>query len=178
MQLQDNDTEEKAELTTKAEKSMENDSDNCELEVGVALACLLSDSPADSKSLRDNLTISMIGDQPGVNPCSSILDASEAPFLIWQLEEGYLCRFESGSEPESDSTESVESESDSSSSESESGIPGGDNPDAKVLSRSSFSFSFSFESVITEELNELDLMNENATTDSKYFSMPLVYCID
>lgn len=63
-------------------------------------------------------------------------------------------------------------ESDSDFSKSESGIPGGDNLDAKVLSRSSFSFTF--ESVITEEL---DLMNKNAA-NSEYFSMPHVYYID
>jgi len=119
------------------------------------LAYLLTDPLADSENVGDNLTISMIGDQPGVNPSNSILDASEAPSLIWQLEKGYLSNFESSDEPEYDSTESVESESDSGSSESESesGILGVDNPNAKVLSRSSFSFSF--ESVVIKE--ELDL---------------------
>ncbi|GMP35086.1 hypothetical protein CsSME_00007686 [Camellia sinensis var. sinensis] len=116
--------------------SKENDSDNNELEVGAALACLFSDLPADPKSLGDNLTISMIGDQP----------------------------------------ESVESESDSGSSQSESGIPGSDNPDAKVLSR--LSFSFSFESVVIEEPNELDFMNKNAIADAEYIFVLLVYCID
>ena len=84
---------------------------------------------------------------------------------------------ELGSEPKSNSTESVESESDSSSSESESGIPGVHNSNAVVLSRSSFSFSF--ESVVIEELDELDVVNENGTTAvSERFSMPLVYCIN
>ena len=58
----------------------------------------------------------------------------------------------------------------------ESGVPGVDNSNAVVLSRSSFSFSF--ESVVTEELDELDFVNENATADSEYFFLPLVYCID
>ena len=44
----------------------------------------------------------------------------------------------------------MESESDSNSSESDFGIPGVVNPDAKVLSKSSFSFAF--ESIVTEEL--------------------------
>ena len=44
------------------------------------------------------------------------------------------------------------------------------------MSRSSFSFSF--ESVVTDELDELDFKNKNATADFEYFSMPLVYCID
>ncbi|GMP34651.1 hypothetical protein CsSME_00007433 [Camellia sinensis var. sinensis] len=119
----------------------------------------------------------MIGDQSGVNRSSGILDASNAPSLTWQLEEGFLSsNSESGSELESDSTESVESESNSSSSESESNIPGVDNPDVIVLSRSSFSFSF--ESIVTEELDELDLLNMNTTAISEYFSVPLMYCID
>ncbi|GMP63150.1 hypothetical protein CsSME_00024952 [Camellia sinensis var. sinensis] len=120
----------------------------------------------------------MIEDQSSVDPSSGILDASIAPSLVWQLEKGFLSSSsESGSESESDSTESMESELDSSSSESESGIPGVDNPDSIVLSRSSFSFSF--ESVVTEELDELKPLNENDTTAvSEYFSVPLVYCID
>ena len=84
---------------------------------------------------------------------------------------------ESGSEPESDSTESCESESGSSSTESESGNPGDDNPDAKVLSRSSFSFSF--KSVVTEDSDDLDVLNENqVAVVSEYFSVPLIYCIN
>ena len=39
------------------------------------------------------------------------------------------------------------------------------------------SFFFSFESVVTEELDELDLLNVNPTAVSEYFSVPLVYCI-
>lgn len=70
----------------------------------------------------------------------------------------------------------MELESDSSSFESGSGILGGDNPDAKVLSRSFFSFAF--ESVVIENLDELAFVNENATVDSEYFFVPLVYCID
>lgn len=105
----------------------------------------------------------MIGDQSSVDLSGSILDASNAPSLIWQLEEGFLSSSsESSSELESDSTESVESESNSSSSESESSIPGVDDPDAVVLSRSSFSFSF--ESVVIEELDELEALNEKDTT--------------
>ena len=93
--------------------------------------------------------MSVIGNETATGLPSNILDASIAPSLIWQYEEGFLSSSTgSGSEPESDSTESVESESGSSSSESESRIPGGDNPDATVLSRSSFSFSF--ESGVTE----------------------------
>ena len=83
----------------------------------------------------------------------------------------------SGSESESDSTEPVELKSDSSSTESESGNPGDDNPDATVLSRSSFSFSF--ESVLTEESDDLDVLNENqVAVVSEYFSLPLIYCIN
>ncbi|GMP89294.1 hypothetical protein CsSME_00040933 [Camellia sinensis var. sinensis] len=120
----------------------------------------------------------MIGDQLGMDPSGDILDVSIAPSLIRQLEEGFLSsNSESGSEPESDSTEAVESKSDSSSSELESSIPGVDNLDAVVLFRSSFSFSF--ESIVIEELDELETLNENGTTAvSEYFSMPLVYCID
>ena len=55
----------------------------------------------------------------------------------------------------------MESELGSSLSESNSGILGGDNPDATVLSKSSFSFSF--ESVVTEESDGLDVINENGT---------------
>ena len=44
------------------------------------------------------------------------------------------------------------------------------------MSRSSFFLSF--ESAVTEELGELDLLNENATANSEYFFVPLVYCID
>ncbi|KAF5949593.1 hypothetical protein HYC85_011586 [Camellia sinensis] len=102
----------------------------------------------------------MDSNQPGVKPSSNILDASEAPSLVWQLEEGYLSSSsESSSEPEFDSTESVELESDSGSSESEFGVPAGDNPDAKL--------------VVTEELDKLDLMNKNAATDSEYFRVIL-----
>ena len=106
------------------------------------------------------------------------MDASIAHSLIWQYKEGFLSSsIGSGSEPESDSTESVESESGSSSSESESGNPGGDEPDTTVLSRSSFSFSF--ESVVTEESGDLEVINENGmAVASEYFSMPLVYCIN
>ncbi|KAF5933234.1 hypothetical protein HYC85_029405 [Camellia sinensis] len=176
--LQDSDTKERAEpITAEAAKSTKNDSDSNEFQMGAALACLFSDPQINSESLGDDLTISMIGDQPGANPSSGILDASGAPSLTWQLEEGYLSSSsKSGSKPESDSIESVESESNFGSFESGSGIPGIDNPDAEVLSRSSFSFSF--ESVVTEELDELDLLNENATADFEYFSVPLVYCID
>ena len=83
----------------------------------------------------------------------------------------------SGSEPESDSTEFVELELGSSSSESESGISGGDNPDATALSRSSFSFSFEF--VVTEESDDLEVINENGMAVAfEYFSVPLIYCIN
>ena len=106
-----------------------------------------------------------------MNLTNGILDASGAPHLTWQLEEGCLSSSKSCNELEFDSNESVGSGSDSSSSKSEYGIFGGGNPKTKVLSRSSFSFSF--ESV-TEDL---DLLNENSV-DSVYFSIPLVYCID
>ena len=70
----------------------------------------------------------------------------------------------------------MESELDSSSSESEFDIPRVDNPDAVVLSRSSFSFTF--ESVLIEDLDELEVVNENGTTAAfEYFSVPVVYCI-
>ena len=83
----------------------------------------------------------------------------------------------SGSEPESDSKSSCESESGSSSTESESGNPGDDNPDATVMSRSSFAFSF--ESVVTENSDDLDVLNKNqVTVVSEYFSVPLIYCIN
>ena len=69
------------------------------------------------------------------------------------------------------------SESDSSSTESESGIPGGDNSDATVLSRSSFSLSF--ESVVTEESDGLEVLNEiYVDVVSEYFSVPLIYCLN
>ena len=78
---------------------------------------------------------------------------------------------------ESDSTESVESELGSSLFESKSGILGGDNPDATVLSRSTFSFSF--ESVVTEESGDLEVINENGmAVVFEYFSVPLIYCIN
>ncbi|GMP68115.1 hypothetical protein CsSME_00027838 [Camellia sinensis var. sinensis] len=120
----------------------------------------------------------MIGDQSVVDPSGGILDASIALSLVWQFQKGFLSSSsESSSERGSDSIEFVESESDSSSSELESGISGVDNPDAVVLSRSSFSFSF--ESVVTEELDELETLNKNGTTAvSEYFIVPFVYCID
>ena len=83
----------------------------------------------------------------------------------------------SGSEPETDSTESCESESGSNSTESEFGILRGDNPYATVLSRSSFSFSF--ESVVTEESDGLEVFNENdVDVVSEFFSVPLIYCLN
>ena len=104
LQLQDSDIEEQIELTAKVEKSIESDSNSNELEIGAALACLLSDPPIDSESLGDNLAISMIVDQLGMNPFCSLLDASDTPSLTWKLEEGFLSSSsESGSEPESDS---------------------------------------------------------------------------
>ncbi|KAF5932136.1 hypothetical protein HYC85_028307 [Camellia sinensis] len=120
--------------TAQVIQNAESDFDSNELKVGAALACLLLDPPINSESLGDNLTVSTIGDQSGVNPFSSILDTSDA------------------TKPESDSTESVESELDS------------------VSSGSGF--------VVTEKLDKLDLVNENATADSEYFCVPLVYCID
>ena len=102
----------------------------------------------------------MTGDQSAVDPFGGILDAYIAPSLVWQFKEGFLSSSsESGSEPKFESTESMESKSNSSSFESESGIPGVDNLDATVLSR--LSFSFSFESVVTEESDELNVVNEN-----------------
>lgn len=123
---------------------MEDDSyDNSEVEVGEALANLLTDPAADLGNLGDNFTVSMIGEELCVDATSGILDASKAPCLTWQLEEGFLSSSKSGDEPESDSTESVGSGSDlSQSGKSESGIRGGGNSDAKVLSRSLFNFSF------------------------------------
>ena len=120
----------------------------------------------------------MIGNGTAAGLPATILDASIAPSLIWQYEEGFLSSSTgSGSEPESDSTESCESESGSSSSESESGNPEGDNPDTTVLSRSSFSFSF--ESVVTEESGDLEVINENEVAVAfEYFSVPLIYCIN
>ena len=122
--------------------------------------------------------MSMIGNEMAAGLPANILDASIVPSLIWQYEEGFLSSSTgSGSELESDSTESVESESGSSSTESESGIPGDDNPDAIVLSRSSFSFFF--ESVVTEESDNLDMLNENGMdVVSEYFFVPLIYCIN
>ncbi|THG00043.1 hypothetical protein TEA_018104 [Camellia sinensis var. sinensis] len=84
----------------------------------------------------------MIGDETAAGLPATILDASIAPSLTWQYDEGFLSSSTgSGNEPKSDSTESCESESGSSSIESESGNPGDDNPDATVMSRSFFSFS-------------------------------------
>ncbi|KAF5931579.1 hypothetical protein HYC85_027750 [Camellia sinensis] len=161
-----------------AEQFQEEDSESTEIEMGVALACLLSDPQIVPECLGDNFLVFMIGVEAIVGPFSSILDASIAPSLVWQYGEGFLSSsFGSGSELEFDSTESVESESDSGSVESESGIPGGDNPDATVLSRSSFSFFF--ESIVTEELDDLEVANENsAVVAFEYFSVPLVYCIN
>ena len=120
----------------------------------------------------------MIGDETAAGLPATILDASIVPSLTWQYEEGFLSSSAgSGSEPEFDSTESCESESGSSSTESESGNPGDDNLDATVMSRSSFSFSF--ESVVTENSNDLDVLNENqVTVVSEDFSVPLIYCIN
>ena len=116
--------------------------------------------------------MNMIGNETAAGLPSTILDASITPSLVWQYEEGFLSsNTGSGSEPESDSTESCESELGSSLAESKSGIPGGDNPDAIVLSRSSFSFSF--ESVVTEESDGSEVLNENKVdVVSEYFSVP------
>ena len=153
-------------------------SEDAENEMGAALACLLSDPPIEQRCLGDSSSVCVIGNGVAAGLPSAILDASIAPSLIWQYEEGFLSSSSgSGSEPESDSTESCTSESDSSSTESESGIPGGDNPDATVLSRSSFSFSF--ESVVTEESDGLEVFNENdVDVVSEYFSVPLIYCLN
>ena len=147
-------------------------SEDVENEMGVALTCLLSDPPIEQKCLGDNFSVCMIRNETAAGLPSTILDASIAPSLVWQYEEGFLSNSAgSGSEPESDSTESCELESGSSSTESESGIPGGDHSDATVLSRSSFSFSF--ESVVTEESDGLEVLNENnVDVVSEYFSVP------
>ncbi|XP_028101027.1 brassinosteroid-related acyltransferase 1-like [Camellia sinensis] len=60
----------------------------------------------------------MIGDKPEADFSKLIVDASEAPHLIWKFEKGIISNFESNNKFESDSIESVELESDSSSSES------------------------------------------------------------
>ena len=40
-------------------------------------------------------------------------------------------------------------------------------------------FSFSFESVVTEESDDLDVLNENdVAVVSEYFSVPLIYCLN
>lgn len=156
--------EEQTDPPVEAEQCKEEDSESTEIEMGVALACLLLDPQITQECLGDNFSISMIGNEAAVSPSSNILDASIAPSLVWQYEEGFLSSsIGLSSEPESDSTESVESKLSSSSSESEfeSGIPRGDNPDATVLSRSSFSFSFEF--VVIEESGGLDVINENGT---------------
>ena len=146
--------------------------------MGVALACLLSDTLIVHECLGDDLSVSMIGNEMAANPPSNILDASIAPSIVWQYEDGFLSSStRSGNEPESDSTESSESESGSNSFEAESSIPGSDNTDATVLSRASFSFSFV--SVVTEEPGDLEVLNENgATMAFDYFSVPLIYCMN
>ncbi|KAF5934569.1 hypothetical protein HYC85_030740 [Camellia sinensis] len=170
--------EEQTDPSVKVEQSEKAQSEDVELEVGVALASLLSDPSIDQICLGDNSSVSMIGDETAAGLPATILDASIAPSLIWQYEEGFLSSSTgSGSEPESDSTESCESESGSSSTESESGNSGDDHPDATVKSRSSFSFSF--ESVVTEISDDLDELNENlVTVVSEYFSVPLIYCMN
>ena len=96
-------------------------------------------SSDQTEVLGDNFSVRVIGNETAAVLPANILDASIAPSLIWQYEEGFLSSSTgSGNEPESDSTESCESESGSSSTESESGIPGGDNLDTTVLSRSFF----------------------------------------
>ncbi|KAF5934632.1 hypothetical protein HYC85_030803 [Camellia sinensis] len=126
LQLQDSDTKERVEtIIAEAERSIESDFDNGELEVGAALACPLSDPPIDSESLGDNLIVSVIGDQP--------VSQNLTPRIPWSR-----------------------------------------NQISVLLSPSPVFLG----SVVTEELDELDLVNEIATTDSEYFSMPLVYCID
>ena len=131
--------------------------ENAEIKMGVTLACLLLDPPIVQKCLGYNSSASMIGDEIAAGFPAPILDASIAPSLTWQYEEGFLSNSTGpGSEPEFDPPESCSSEADSSSTESESGIPGGDNSDATVLSRSSFSFSF--EAVVTEESDGLEIL--------------------
>ncbi|THF98411.1 hypothetical protein TEA_025587 [Camellia sinensis var. sinensis] len=65
-------------------------SEDTELEMGVALASLLSDPPIDHKCLGDNFSVSMIGDEMAAGLATTILDASIAPSLTWQYEEGFL----------------------------------------------------------------------------------------
>ncbi|KAF5932808.1 hypothetical protein HYC85_028979 [Camellia sinensis] len=124
LQLQESDTEEQTEPTAEATKSTESDSNSSELEVGAALACLLSDPQINPESLGDDLT----------------------------LEEGFLSiSSELGSELESDSSESVESESDSGSSESRFGIPGVDNPNVEVVTEEFDKLDFMNENATAEE---------------------------
>ncbi|KAF5933295.1 hypothetical protein HYC85_029466 [Camellia sinensis] len=146
--------EEQTDASAEVEQCKEVDSENTEIEMAVALACLLLDPPIVHECLGDDLSVSMIGNETAASPSLSILDTSIPPSLIWQYEEGFLSSSTgSGSEPKSDSTESVDSESDSSSSESES------------------------ESKESDELD--DVLNENcATVAFDYFSMPLIYCIN
>ena len=62
------------------------DPEGTELEMGVALACLLSDPPIDQECLGDNSSVSVIGDEIAADFPAPILDASIAPSLIWQYE--------------------------------------------------------------------------------------------
>ena len=71
----------------------------------MALADLLTDSNTGAKpiNLGDSVTISVIGDKPAVDYFGLIMDATEAPCLVWQLERGSIDSSKSENEPESKS---------------------------------------------------------------------------
>ena len=76
-------TKEQTDPPAKAEQCKEDESSGTELEIGAALACLLLDPSINLESLGDDFIVSTIGDQSGVDPSGGILDASNAPYLIW-----------------------------------------------------------------------------------------------
>ena len=63
------------------ELSKKVESKDAEIEMGVALACLLSDPPIVHECLGDS-SVSMIGNEVAASPSSSILDVSIAPSLV------------------------------------------------------------------------------------------------
>ncbi|KAF5934201.1 hypothetical protein HYC85_030372 [Camellia sinensis] len=67
--------EKRVEPSLKASQSIEDDSDNSEVEMGIALANLLTDPKTDLENMEDNFTIPMIREESGVDPISEILDS-------------------------------------------------------------------------------------------------------
>ena len=74
--------EEQTDPSVEVEQCKEVDSESTEIEIGVALACLLSDPPIVHECLGDDLSMSMIGNEMATSPPLNILDASIAPSLV------------------------------------------------------------------------------------------------